>query len=83
MGLRGGNDASARAGGVGALWQCVGATAALSSICGADAGGRVSSGANQPGHPCCGHWGGGGERGGNTVSVTEPVCVCVFEMEVC
>lgn len=43
------------AGGVSALWQCVGGAAAPDAVCGADAGGRVSPGANQPGHTSCGH----------------------------
>lgn len=45
------------AGGLSALWQRVGGTAAPGAVCGADAGGRVSPGANQPGHTGCGHWG--------------------------
>lgn len=47
----------AAAAAVGALWQCVGGTAAPGAICGAHAGGRVSPGANQTGHTGCGHWG--------------------------
>lgn len=43
--------------GVGALWRRVGGTAAPDAVRGADAGGRVSPGANQPGHASCGHWG--------------------------
>lgn len=43
-----------RAGRVGALWQHVGGTAAPGPI-GAEAGGRVSPGANQPGHGRRGH----------------------------
>lgn len=46
------------AGGVGALWQHIGGTAAPGTI-GAEAGGRVSPGANQPGHRRGGHWGEG------------------------
>lgn len=45
------------AGGLSTLWQRGGGTAAPGAVCGADAGGRVSPGANQPGHTGCGHWG--------------------------
>lgn len=41
-----------RLGAVGAL---VGGAAAPGAVCGAHAGGRVSPGANQPGHPRRGH----------------------------
>lgn len=37
------------------LWQQDRSAAAPRSVAGADAGGRVSPGADQAGHPCCGH----------------------------
>lgn len=65
------------AGGVSALWQCVGGAAAPDAVCGADAGGRVSPGADQPGHTGCGHW--GGDRDTNVLEHirVELVHVCV------
>lgn len=52
--LRGHFDGACRCvfGAVAVLWQC---SAAPDAVCGADAGGRVSPGANQPGHTSCGH----------------------------
>lgn len=70
-----------RAGAVGALWQCVGGTAAPDAVCGADTGGRVGPGANQPGHASCGHC--RGQRDMNVLLVTEHISVELVFVGVC